>query len=106
MKFIVKKFKNIIYDVVHLLKGNTLPNLKKIRREIFLKRKQSNKKKILIATSAAGLKSQLVFEALVGLSLEYSGSEVEFLLCDEILPACIMNTYFNSKEANLSCGVM
>ncbi len=82
-----------------------MPNLKKIKASIYKKNiNLSKRKKILIATSAGGLRAQLVLESMIGLGLEYSGSEVEFLLCDEILPACIIATYFNSKENDIIRG--
>lgn len=75
-----------------------LPNIKKLRSKIENIKLKNNKKKILIATSAGGLKAQIVLESLIGLGLEYNGAEVEFLFCDEILPACIISTYFNTDE--------
>ena len=71
------------------LRLEKLPNLKKISSQIPKTNFQINKK-ILIATSAGGLKAQIVLESLIAMGLEYKGSEVEFLFCDEILPACIM----------------
>ena len=62
-----------------------------------IRAKKSNnpKKKILIPTSAGGLQSILAFESLVGNILQHEGNQVDFLLCDEILPGCIMSTIFN-----------
>jgi hypothetical protein len=93
-------FKNILTDFYHILKGNTLPNIKKIKSKIKINRIKK-KKKILIATSAGGLKSQIVFETAISLGLLREGFDVEFLLCDEILKACIMTTHSNIAEEDL-----
>ena len=73
-----------------------LPNWKKIPTNTSV---ESNKKKtFLIATSSGGLLTSLVFESLLGVSLKSRGHDVEFLLCDGILSACIMCTYNNFDE--------
>ena len=104
------EFKNYLKDIYNFLKGNTLPDIKKIRLKLENKFKKFNKKKILIATSAGGLKPQVIFESALALSLENSGAEVNFLVCDKVLPVCIMNSYFNTsvesiieKKINKSC---
>ena len=98
-----KFIKNKLIDFYHILKGNTLPDLKKIKSAIKIK-SNKKRKKILIATSAGGLKSQIVFETAISLGLEKEGIDVEFLLCDEVLSACIMTTYSNISENNLISG--
>jgi hypothetical protein len=104
------EFKNYLKDIYNFLKGNTLPDIKKIRLKLENKFKKFNNKKILIATSAGGLKPQVIFESALALSLENSGAEVNFLVCDKVLPVCIMNSYFNTsvesiieKKINKSC---
>ena len=103
------KIKNFLINQYNFIKGNTLPDIKKIKFGLKKKSIKINKK-ILIATSSGGLKPQVVFESMLALSLDNSGVEIEFLLCDHTLPACIMNTCFNSEaekivtsKKNLSC---
>ncbi len=103
------EFRNYLRDIYHFLKGNTLPDIKKIRLKLRRKDKKNNKK-ILIATSAGGLKPQVIFESALALSLESNGAEVDFLVCDKVLPICIMNSYSNTtiegileKKNNKSC---
>ncbi len=63
------------------------------------KKYQNNKKKkILIALSAGGLKSASIFESMLAVSLDTRGHNVEFLLCDGVLSACIMCTLKNVDE--------
>jgi len=73
-----------------------LPNWKRIT--VNKKVVSNNKKTFLIATSSGGLLTSLVFESLLGVSLKSRGHDVEFLLCDGILSACIMCTYSNFDE--------
>ena len=75
-----------------------LPNWKKI--SVNKRIESNNKKTFLIATSSGGLLTSLVFESLLGVSLKSRGHDVEFLLCDGILSACIMCTYndFNEED--------
>ena len=91
--------RNILKDFYHYIKGNRLPNLKKIRKSFKFKNKK--KKNILIATSAGGLKSQLVLESLVALGVENQDCNVEFYLCDGNLKGCIMATHENIKEKKI-----
>ena len=104
-KILIRKLKSLY----NFLKGNRMPELKYFKKKL-PKSNKPNKKKILIATSAGGLKSQVVFESLLALTLEYKGCDVEILLCDKVLPICIMNTFDNTNERkiingkNLSCN--
>ena len=103
----MKKFlnKNFFEDVIKYLKifyqnirGNKLPDLNKIRLP-----KNYNKiykKKVLIAVSTGGLSSMLVFESLIGKLLQSKNCEVDYLLCDEILPACVMATVHRIDQSN------
>ena len=52
----------------------------------------------MIATSSGGLFSSLVFESLLANALKFKNCNVEFLICDALLPACIMATEFNINE--------
>jgi len=53
-------------------------------------RKDAAGKKVLVATGTGGHAAVLALESLVGVSLAARGAKVEFLLCDETLPACLM----------------
>ncbi len=80
------------------LKG-PLPNWKSIelsknKNKIINNRKEN----ILIPVSAGGLENILVFESMIGSILKYEGFNVDYLLCDEFLPACVMAT--NNKIGN------
>ena len=46
--------------------------------------------KILIATSTGGHPSSPPLEGLLGVALTLRGADVHFLLCDALLPACLM----------------
>ncbi len=85
-----KKFLSLFYR-----RRKNLPNWKKIPVD---KKKTNQKKSFLIATSAGGLLSPLVFESLLGVSLKSRGHDVEFLLCDGVLSACIMCTSSDIDE--------
>ena len=95
--FFVKNFFKILKIFYHNLRGNTLPKIDKINfpnnTNITLP-----KKKILIAVSTGGLSSMLVFESLIGKLLQSKNCEVDYLLCDEILPACVMATVHRINE--------
>lgn len=93
---------DILRDLYHFIKGNRLPKLKEIRETFHFK--NLNKKNILIATSAGGLKSQLVLESLIALGLENKNCNVEFLLCDGNLQGCIMTTQDNISETKIIEG--
>lgn len=49
-----------------------------------------NGPKILIATSTGGHPSSPILESLLGVALTLRGADVHFLLCDSLLPACLM----------------
>jgi hypothetical protein len=86
----LKKLLSLFYR-----RNKNLPNWKKIP---ITKKNTNNKKNILIATSSGGLLTPLVFESLLGVSLKSRGHDVEFLLCDGVLSACIMCTSSNIDE--------
>jgi hypothetical protein len=46
--------------------------------------------KVLIATATGGHPSSPLLESLLGVALTLRGADVRFLLCDSILPACLM----------------
>jgi hypothetical protein len=46
--------------------------------------------KVLIATTTGGHPSSPLLESLLGVALTLRGAEVHFLLCDSVLPACLM----------------
>lgn len=83
------------------LGGQRLPNWNEINKNKVKKKKIRNER-ILIAVSTGGLESHLVFESMIGSILSYEGYQVDYLLCDEILPACIMATIdrINEKKFN------
>ena len=95
--FFVKNFFKILKIFYQNLRGNSLPKIDKINfpnnTNITLP-----KKKILIAVSTGGLSSMLVFESLIGKLLQSKNCEVDYLLCDEILPACVMATVHRINE--------
>lgn len=103
----MKKYlnKNLFEDIIKYLKifyqnirGNKLPDLNKIR---FPKNyNKIYKKKVLIAVSTGGLSSMLVFESLIGKLLQSKNCEVDYLLCDEILPACVMATVHRIDQSS------
>jgi hypothetical protein len=80
----IKKLLSLFYK-----RRKNLPNWKKISVD---KKKTNHKKSFLIATSSGGLLSPLVFESLLGVVLNSRGHDVDFLLCDGVLSACIMGT--------------
>jgi len=87
----IKKFLSFFYK-----KDSNMPNWSD-----FLPKKiepNHKKKNILIALSAGGLKSASIFESLLAVSLNTRGHNVEFLLCDGVLSACIMCTLKNVDE--------
>ena len=83
------------------LRGNTLPKIDKIKFQNNLV-SNNKKKKILIAVSTGGLSSMLVFESLLGKLLQNKNCEVDYLLCDEVLPACVMATIHRIGENDFS----
>ena len=98
------KIINIYFKILlRFVSGQRLPNWKKINLsknpEKSIKSKNEN---ILIAVSAGGLQSMLVFESMIGSVLKYEGYNVDYLLCDEILPACVMASIDNIDEKNFA----
>ncbi len=78
-------------------KHPSLPNIDLIKN-FKIENTKKPIKNILIATSSGGLFSSLVFESLLGNALKFKNCNVEFLICDSLLPACIMATEFNIDE--------
>lgn len=77
------------------IKNNLSPSWKKLLRYKKILIKQSHKKnyknkKILIATNTGGLRFATHLESLISIALYLKGYEVEFLLCDGSLKACLM----------------
>ena len=87
-------FKKKLKKIYRLFFKNKLPDLSRYNKNYNLKKE----KKILIATSAGGLKAQLVFESMLGIGLNFHKADIEFLLCDELLPTCIISTFDNTSE--------
>lgn len=59
-------------------------------------------KKILIATGTGGHLTFSHFDAVLGVALNRYGSNIEFLLCDKILPACAMSVSSTIDEHKFS----
>jgi len=93
IKKILKKFK---------LKDYPSPSwdeiLKNHKKDFEIIKKKANGKKILISTSTGGHLCASHFESLLAVALTYYGAKVEILLCDKILPACMMTTSHNVSE--------
>ena len=69
------------------------------KNEFELIKKKANGKKILLATSAGGIIFCSHLESLLAFALTYYGARVEILLCDKVLPACMMGTsHFIDEE--------
>ncbi len=84
------------------LTGQRLPNWNEISKNKIRHTKKSKNENILIAVSAGGLETHLVFESMIGSILNYEGYNVDYLLCDELLSACIMANVnrINEKDFN------
>ena len=95
MLYFLRKF---LVPIVKNIQGNSLPNWKKIKSNFNSKPKID--KKILIATSSGGLLNQLVSESLFANALKSKGCSIEFILCDEILPACVVSMIETCDEKN------
>ena len=101
MKVITRNLKSLIKKYTGYHNPN-LPDLSKLNPiKNSVKNEKFKNQKILIATSSGGLYPQLIFESIIGLALDFKGADVEFLLCDGILPACIMCTTVNISEKEL-----
>lgn len=95
-KILIKKIYTIIF-------------IKKITKNYpkweFLKKKKVDinigpEKNILIAPCVGGNKISLIIETLIAYSLNFKNNNIEFLLCDQNLPACTQATYINFKKIN------
>tara|TARA_B100000242_G_scaffold289410_2_gene259197 strand:- start:196 stop:1860 length:1665 start_codon:yes stop_codon:yes gene_type:complete len=101
MRVLTRNIKNLIKKYTGYHNPN-LPDIKKLNLiQNLSKNKKFKNQKILIATSSGGLYPQLIFESILGIALDFKGADVEFLLCDGILPACIMCTTVNISEEEL-----
>ncbi len=101
IKKLLKKFK---------IRNYSSTSWKKIiaenKEEFELIKKKANGKKILIATSTGGQLFCSHFESLLAFALTYYGARVEILLCDKVLPACMMATSnFINEETFSEKGV-
>ena len=72
------------------------------KEEFELIKKKANGKKILIATSSGGILFCSHFESLLAFALTYYGARVEILLCDKVMPACMMGTSVFIDEDSFS----
>jgi hypothetical protein len=81
-----------------LLKGNRAENIP-INRELGAVR-------VLIATGAGGHLPSMTLESLLGMALKVRHKSVEFLLCDGVLPACMMCEvrWYNDSKRFVSEG--
>ena len=61
-----------------------------------------NGKKILIATGTGGYLTCSHFDSILGVALNRYGANVEFLLCDQVLPACQQAVSSKIDEHNFS----
>ncbi len=110
VRYSIKKILNKL-KITNYANVNWNEILKNNREEFELIKKKSNGKKILLATSAGGHLFCSHFESLLAFALTYYGARVEILLCDKILPACMMATSnfiaedkFKKKGINEVCN--
>lgn len=54
--------------------------------------------RILVATTVGGLHAMAIVESTLAVALTLRGARVEFLLCDEALPACLMAEFHRIKD--------
>ena len=87
IKKLLKKFKIRDYAAT-----NWKQIISENKEEFELIKKKAEGKKIVITTSAGGLLFCSHFESLLAFALTYYGAKVEILLCDKVLPACMMAT--------------
>ena len=101
----MKKLTILLKNFLKKSTGYFNPNLPDISKLDLVKNPSKNinfkNKKILVATSSGGLYPHLIFESILGMALDFKGADVEFLLCDSALPACIMSTTVNISEEEL-----
>ena len=73
-------------------------------RQTYIKKFKKIKKwkKILIATGTGGYLTCSHFDSVLGVALNRYGAHVEFLLCDEALPACQQAVSARVDEDNFS----
>jgi len=101
IKKLLKKFKIRDYAAT-----NWKQIISEHKKEFELIKKKANGKKILIATSTGGQLFCSHFESLLAFALTYYGARVEILLCDKVLPACMMATSnFINEESFSNKGV-
>jgi len=94
---------------VFIKKIYTILSIKKITKKYpkweFLKKKKIENgtkgiKSILIAPCVGSNRISITIESLIGYSLNFKNNNVEFLLCDEALPACTQSAYVHFKNFN------
>lgn len=101
-KFIIKKkLKDFGIKYTNKLRWDKiLPIESDIYKQI--KKFSSKGKKILVATGTGGHLTFSHFDAVIGAALTRYGANVEFLLCDKVLPACAMATSAEMEEGAFS----
>jgi len=62
------------------------------------RQRAQNGAKILIATSTGGHTSSTTIESLLAVALTLRGAEVHVLLCDELLPACMLCSFIRFRD--------
>ena len=63
------------------------------------------KQRVLVATSMGCYEHAVILESTIAKALQIRGAEVDFLLCDQVLPCCQMTKIYNVKpELLLSQG--
>ena len=98
MRFLIKKLLKK-FKIKDYSSTNWREIINENKEEFQLIKKKANGKKILIATSTGGLLFSSHFESLLAFALTYYGARVEILLCDKVLPACMLGTskFINEK---------
>lgn len=106
------KLNNFKYNIKKILKffkvrynnrldwKKIIPHKTNLYKEI--QKKSKNGKKILIATGTGGFLTCSHFDSVLGVALNRYGANVEFLLCDEALPACQQAVSARVDEDNFS----
>lgn len=81
--------------------------LKNQKKKIFQEHKKNYKNKtVLIATNVGGQRFAVNIEALISIALYLKGYDVEYILCDGVLKACLMAQHnYLSEDENLNSGM-
>jgi hypothetical protein len=61
-------------------------------------REQADGPRVLVATTVGGLHAMAIVESTLAVALTLRGARVDFLLCDEVLPACLMAEFHRIKD--------